>query len=372
MRRLSYLEGLRGIAALLVLSDHFLHGFANDFARTTRLGYLLSNGAVAVDIFFLLSGVVLTYAFERAPRDVPGGMARRIIRLGVPLLAACLLACLIRTAGQDALREAAAAAHSTWLESRLVPLSYGRALLDGTVLTITGYADTTLFAPLTPYLPPWSVSSDPPIWSLHIEFWGSLFALLLVAARSYGRWPYRAALAAMALAAGPAPIALFLLGHLSAPLARAEKNMPRLGLALIVPGLGLAATSYLPGQYRILDLARPVTLLNTHGFYKLTPLIAAILLFYGVVLTPLGRTLLSARPLVWLGQLSFAIYLVHAPVLLSIGAAAYLTGGIPIALAATLAVTLALALLFDRLVNRPAIRWSHAIAPIAAPSPATP
>ena len=54
------LDGLRGMAALAVFVHH---------APDKALDQLLPSSYLAVDLFFLLSGFVLTYAYERQLTD---------------------------------------------------------------------------------------------------------------------------------------------------------------------------------------------------------------------------------------------------------------------------------------------------------------
>ena len=54
------LDGLRGVAALLVVSFHVLEAYAND----NRFKQILNHGYLAVDFFFLLSGFVVAYAYD--------------------------------------------------------------------------------------------------------------------------------------------------------------------------------------------------------------------------------------------------------------------------------------------------------------------
>lgn len=68
--RLVLVDGLRGIAALCVLVYHSENLF--HVAGPFRRGYLF------VDFFFLISGLVLTLAFERS-MSAPGGKKRFLI-----------------------------------------------------------------------------------------------------------------------------------------------------------------------------------------------------------------------------------------------------------------------------------------------------
>ncbi len=74
------LDGLRGVAAMLVILYHFGEGFA-----TSAVDQMMNHGYLAVDFFFVLSGFVIGYAYDDRWRN--GGMTawrfmlRRIIRL---------------------------------------------------------------------------------------------------------------------------------------------------------------------------------------------------------------------------------------------------------------------------------------------------
>ena len=72
------LDGLRGVAALLVVAFHVLETYSGD-----RFHQIINHGYLAVDFFFLLSGFVVAYAYD----DRWGKMTqwdfykRRLIRL---------------------------------------------------------------------------------------------------------------------------------------------------------------------------------------------------------------------------------------------------------------------------------------------------
>ena len=77
--RYDLLDGLRGVAAILVIFYHFGEGFA-----TSPVDQMLNHGYLAVDFFFVLSGFVLGYAYDdrwRKGMTASRFMLRRVIRL---------------------------------------------------------------------------------------------------------------------------------------------------------------------------------------------------------------------------------------------------------------------------------------------------
>ncbi|MBO7194835.1 MAG: acyltransferase, partial [Alistipes sp.] len=80
------LDGLRGVAALMVLVYHIFEGFA--FAGATNgvgdgLITTFNHGHIAVDFFFILSGFVISYAYDDRWQNmsIGGFFKRRLIRL---------------------------------------------------------------------------------------------------------------------------------------------------------------------------------------------------------------------------------------------------------------------------------------------------
>ena len=74
------LDGLRGVAALVVIWYHVFEGFA-----TSPVDQRFNHGYLAVDFFFILSGFVVGYAYDdrwkRRTLDLKGFVKRRLIRL---------------------------------------------------------------------------------------------------------------------------------------------------------------------------------------------------------------------------------------------------------------------------------------------------
>lgn len=72
------LDGLRGVAALLVVAFHICEAHA-----TSHLDQMINHGYLAVDFFFLLSGFVMGYAYDDrwGKLTIGGFFKRRLIRL---------------------------------------------------------------------------------------------------------------------------------------------------------------------------------------------------------------------------------------------------------------------------------------------------
>ncbi len=76
--RYEILDGLRGVAALMVVAFHICEAHA-----ASPLSQAINHGYLAVDFFFLLSGFVVGYAYDDrwGRMGLRGFFARRLIRL---------------------------------------------------------------------------------------------------------------------------------------------------------------------------------------------------------------------------------------------------------------------------------------------------
>ncbi|MDE2006202.1 MAG: acyltransferase family protein [Rhodospirillales bacterium] len=354
-----------------MMVGHFLYAFRPAwFARLDPL----ANGDFAVFLFLVLSGFVLTPAFERAPDAVMGLMARRAVRLGLPVAAAVVLGFALRAAFHGAWSAAARLNGCAWLAA-FVPLSPAHALADASGLTmLAGYAETSLFAPLAPHLMSVFASADTPIWSLHLELWGSALVLGLVwlRARRAAWWAW--ALALCWLLIGANALLLFAAGHVLSVLAREQGWLDtpggvvrrRAGWGVMAAGAWIAAGHWFPGVEALHVLAAIAPALRAYTWFFWNLEIGALLVFVGVLLSaPAQRALAGPLPQ-FLGRLSFPIYLLHFPIMLGLGAAVFARlhplGG-AVATLGALAVggmaTFALAIGFEIAVERPAIALSR-------------
>ena len=91
--RYELLDGLRGVAAFLVIWFHFGEGFA-----TSAVDQIVNHGYLAVDFFFVLSGFVLGYAYDnrwkKGSMTAGNFMLRRVIRLHPMVVMSVILGAL--------------------------------------------------------------------------------------------------------------------------------------------------------------------------------------------------------------------------------------------------------------------------------------
>ena len=86
------LDGLRGVAALTVVCYHLFEAYA-----TSHLDQRINHGYLAVDFFFLLSGFVISYAYDdRWKRmSIREFLTRRAIRLHPMVIMGALIGAAI-------------------------------------------------------------------------------------------------------------------------------------------------------------------------------------------------------------------------------------------------------------------------------------
>src|ERR1700730_7447717 len=191
MPRIAYLESIRGLAALQVLLLHFLAAFAPNlvFALPAGAGvagyihlsplYFLYDGYSAVYIFFALSGYVLTRAFERHLARPSSQILARIVRLGLPAIAATLVAAAVMLMFGKPNVQAGELSGSVWFASQWnSDLSVLSAIRDGTINALfLGYRGLPGVAFLAPWQQPVENSLVAPLWTLSVEFYGSCIFL---------------------------------------------------------------------------------------------------------------------------------------------------------------------------------------------------
>ncbi|MBQ8226386.1 MAG: acyltransferase [Bacteroidaceae bacterium] len=314
------LDGLRGVAALMVVWYHVFEGFA--FAEGTSPVEGFNHGYLGVDFFFMLSGFVISYAYDdrwqassAAKLTVGSFFRRRLIRLHPMLVMGALIGCVTY-------------------------LLQGCVQWDGTEVSLGRVLLALLLALF--FIPAWPGASydvrgngemfplNGPSWSLFFEYIGNIvYALLLrrlsnctlagVVLATGIAWAYFAVadvsaygmvgvgwtLDTMNLIGGMLRMMFpFTLGML---MARHFKPIRVRGIFWISSALlcMLFAVPYIPAMAGV----------HLNGVYEM---VCIMLVFPCIVwLAASGATTdrFSSGMCNWLGNLSYPLYIVHYPVM---------------------------------------------------------
>jgi len=356
--RIAALDGLRGMAAVIVVAFHYLSILHFEvLPRSADAGSLsisdtplaiLWNGRFAVSVFFVLSGFVMAASAERRRDQLVANIFIRYLRLTIPVTASVVLAwILLNLAPSNASEMLASAPNpSPWLaytyQDAIPSLLF--ALADGLLGNfLRGYS---LFNNV--------------LWTMRIELIGSV--LLFVA-----YWMLRGQRLLWTLVLASIFIPLFLphsyyLGFVIGALLYEAWNagliarMPpwtgllslAVGIALGSPGSGFDTRMSFPVEIAMLRPGNPEGLL---------PALAAGLLLYATMrFGPITR-LMSTATLRWLGRMSFGLYLVHVPVLYTIVAGMHLSGVPEPQIAGSyIALVLGIAYVFTLLIDEVTLR----------------
>jgi peptidoglycan/LPS O-acetylase OafA/YrhL len=341
--RIAYLESIRGLAALQVLLLHFFGAFAPNLvyglpgsapiAGAIHLSplFFLYDGCSAVYIFFVLSGYVLTRSFERHLARPSSQILGRVIRLGLPALAATLVAAVMMlTFGKANVPAGILSGSDAFSAQWNAEVSIVSIIRDGTINALfLGYSGLPGVAFLIPWQQPIEQSLVAPLWTLSIEFYGSMIVLGLCwcARRSRALW-WSVMLLGAIFTIRSAYICFFV-GHLLAHFHRVERPAPvrtLLPVFSVIFGVFLCVLAEVWQPQWLRSLCADPTLLLFPG--QFAPMqqktFGAILVLIGIVDLEVARAFLSRPWLVARSRLSFPIYLIHWPVLFGPAAALFL------------------------------------------------
>ncbi len=348
--RISTLDALRGIAALIVVLHHanYMVGAHWGPAMLWLLEWsplrVLKAGRLAVVFFFVLSGYVLTLALlrQRGPVSPAAWAVRRTLRLVPPVVASVLLSaglCWWLSGGRPPDHLGLLVAVSWREPPDLVSLLKHMALLDA-----GDYA-----FPLNIVL-----------WSLVHEWRISLVMPLVLLFRGHVALLLGAAflLRSAAVSAGAPEDGAMLGRHLHSTVAATTYF-----LFAFAAGAALALKEPLPGLAGTARWAAWAAVLAITVLRSDLAVIGASVLLILLARGEAGAFVrwLRSAPLQWLGKVSYSLYLVHVPVALALAHA--LHGDLPTPAVAVLTVVLALpaAAVFYAAVERPALLLSRAL-----------
>ncbi|MES2095037.1 MAG: acyltransferase [Actinomycetota bacterium] len=361
--RLGALDGLRGVAALVVVLHHLLLMAGPELRRLNGSGVgsvfwwlsqtplkLLTAGSEAVLLFFVLSGLVVALPGLKSGRfSWIGFLSGRVVRLYVPVWASIAIA----TAFVWFLpRNSSAVTPGSWMATSQATTTGWDRFFSQVSLTRVSYDVNNVL---------WSLR-----WELVFSVLLPLFVALAIIVGRY--WAVALASAWLLSTVGILTnvdalryLPVFFIGTLFA--VRLEEirewsrrrllgpHPRRNGAALVIGSLGL-----LIGHWLLLGVVPAGSLGNT--LLRQLSVLGSAGVLLAAVGVPVVRRALESRIVQWFGLISFSLYLVHVPIIATL---TFIFGDQLWWLVASIAFPVAIVVAwgFHRIVERPSQRLAR-------------
>lgn len=315
---------------------HFFRAFNNDFLSPNNplnntLISALWNGHFAVTVFFSLSGLLFLRKFYGSDQlSCRRAIAKRYLRLAVPIFALSLFALGLHSLGLFQNVEAASKSGSDWLVKwyRFEP-DIRLALAE------------PLFSAFVSFDAKYSYNVN--LWTISYELFGVFAVIAFGFSCRFLSRPWQLFMIALLLAVAfrSRYFDLFLGGALALFLIHRPLNLP------LWAGLALIAISSFGARL----LQSPLPYIPTiHLAYPL----ASVALIVAIDTCRPLRSLLSQKVFAFMGRISFGVYLIHMLMLCSVASSVYLrTESLWVTFIAYFATTIPLSILFWRALDQP-------------------
>ena len=312
--RVTWVEGLKGCAALVVVIFHLLSGIfpmvingtgvANNFNTTLRqIGSsplnLFFDGNLSVAFFFLISGYVISARyFATGENNIKDTLIKRYFRLAPPILFSILLTGILMQLGFFFNQGAAEITASGWLaQFYQFDFNFGQMLYEG-------FFGSLIFGQCT---------YNATLWTMIYEFWGVAYVLVVIALIDGKNIRQRAIVyVVLGLILYRTPFLAYLLGVM---LNDIRKSFPKLTAPVLVPAaiLGLYLASYpaeMPADTLLLykytrSAAMHVGVTNVALFMHI---VGGFLILFVLLYFQTGQKFFGMRTLTELGKISYSLY----------------------------------------------------------------
>lgn len=317
--------------------------------------YLFVNGDLAVCIFFILSGIVLsTSFFRKGDTSVTASAIKRYFRLAIPAGTSVLIAYTLLRLGLFHNHTTALLTGSPWWEAFWqYPANLWGAIQEGFFRVLVSDQD----------------NYNPVLWTMKVEFFGSfmVFAFLALFGKLQRRWIVYVVLTALIWKSFYFG---FLLGMMISDVYNHgyfKKQLASLGwvvwVAMLFAGFILGSMPYGPLDHTV--FARTQGLWGS-DMLPVAHMFAALALLLAVMNLGRLQMMLSSKLSLFMGRISFSLYLTHFLVMGSYTAYLFAAlrvshsykSSVVIAFLIGLFVSICVAYMFARLVDEPAIKFA--------------
>lgn len=367
--RISGLDSLRGLAALMVVCSHFyraMHDSDQDglwYVDFTPLALLVA-GRFAVILFFVLSGFVLALPYVNgSQQSYSQYIVKRVCRIYVPFAVAVLAAAFLCHALAEPQSFMQIGTMDSWTQPVDVTLLLSHLMMTG--------------------IQKQSISLNPSIWSLIVEMRVSLIFPLLVLL--VGRFGWIAVFGSLIVGFAATKLSVLVGGHHlytaetpAASVLLTVRYIPFFMFGVIVAHrieqlksllLRLPKTMHIVFLLLVVLLHIPLRLATYVGPGDVLYTMVAVYLIGCCVTFARTNAALSIGIFTWLGKVSYSLYLIHLPIMFSVFYLLHDTVSRAVILAVALPLILLAAGSMYALIERPSIRLGKVLAERLAQRP---
>lgn len=368
-KKLGYLEGLRGIAAVIVLLHHLQLAFAQNILNELRFYFeqitdswllatvmhapinLFFNGELSVFIFWVMSAFVVSIKLfdKNSKKYLVQAISKRYFRLAIPVFFSTMFAYSAMKLGLMFNQELLGVVTSNpkaWVLSYYdfepnFLLAVKAALLD-VFINIDGDNYNSVF------------------WTMFPEFLGSIICFIIFA--TFGRNKYRfhiyLLLGSVTFLLEYYWVITFIIGHTLCDL-HYSKNKTQLH--------SLIQFLFKNIKINLIILFIALIIGGFYNYYAFLYVPTSGLILYLIVKTKPVQGFLQNRFFLWLGEISFSLYLIHIPIIFSFSCYTFLnlpfdqTINAILSSILTIILCLFIAHLFTRYIDKFAIRLANRI-----------
>ncbi|MEO6303884.1 MAG: acyltransferase [Bacteroidia bacterium] len=325
-----YFEGIRGVLAIIVIIHHFVllffpklficsyniadyrnHPYSLDMLVANSPLSIFMNGSWAVCMFFTLSGFVLSqkYLTTNNTLVLKESIGKRYFRLAIPILGACLLVFLLHLLG---------AFKNLNYPRNIEEFSFGKNLFVNNLSIIETLKMALFNVPVNgdnTYLPI--------LWTMEVEFLGALllFVFLLAIHELKNKWVFYLIILSVLFAMNKNYILLFFAGSFIAQYEELIKDKLKnnfIKIFLLLLALYFSGIPNIQNEAKQYTIYSFTTWFSSYIYIKFH-IISCMLFFVLIVSTQWPKKIFVFKPLLFFGKISFAMYLLHLPILFVVG-----------------------------------------------------
>lgn len=362
MKKITYLEGLRGICCFIVIIDHCISIYKPDIRYTALSGLggtirrliawtplnIIYSGIAPVCIFFILSGFVLSIKFNKTHDSsaIFNGVIKRYPRLVLPILASMLISALLYYILK-------------YTTGHVIDLGFTAAILEALYFSPFQHVQLHNYA----------------LWTISFELYGAFIVFGLLA--FFGVHRHRLVFYALVfsfLYAWGSFYCLFVFGMMLSDLYIDNKFKIHgaLRILMFIVGIVLATSPYerdgvylYGGGYKYIE---NINYGSYRDIYQMLMLTGSMLIFTSVLSAKFSEKLLENKFAQFLGRISFPLYVTHVCVINIVAVIVksyYNEIHMPIfvmLLVGTVFVCLLISYFFEKYIDLPSIKLANVFA----------